>query len=432
MTDFAVAVPLEAEHALVVDAARYGHLVVLRCSGADELAARLAAARPAAALVAALPQYLSAAVVDACDAAGVRLFVTADGPDQQRHARALGVVDAYPGPPAWATLHSGVPQRDEQTSPSATGPVPGAAQAPPPAAAPTTAPERRGVIITVWGSAGAPGRTSIAIALAAELAATGRTVALADADTHAASVDPALGLLGEAPGFAAACRLAGTGALTVSEFERVAERVGSGHGGFWVLTGLGRPNRWPELSAQRIATTLQIARAWVDVLVVDVAASIEQDEEIVSDLAAPRRNAATITALREADHVIAVGAADPIGLARYLRAHAELVETIAPGRITTVVNKVRAGAIGLQPAAQIAQTLGRFGGIDRPVLVPWDPAAFDAAVLGGRPLPDAAPRSPARLAIRELARELLPSPDAGRPRRRSRPGSVRERLAWRA
>jgi len=146
------------------------------------------------------------------------------------------------------------------------------------------------------------------------------------------------------------------------------------------------------------------------VLVLDTAASLEQDEELSSDLVAPRRNAATIAALRAADHVVAVGAADPIGLARYLRAHAELLETAAPDRVTTVVNKVRSSAIGLRPAAQITQTLSRFGGITDPVLVPWDPASFDAALLSGRTLLDVAPRSAARVAVRRLVHERLAAP----------------------
>ena len=41
-------------------------------------------------------------------------------------------------------------------------------------------------------------------------------------------------------------------------------------------------------------------------------------------------------------------------------------------RITVVMNKIRASAIGPGPGAQVAQTLQRFGGITAPVLVPYD------------------------------------------------------------
>ncbi|HEX7834934.1 MAG TPA: regulator [Pseudolysinimonas sp.] len=418
MTSFALALPLDDEQRLVAEAGRYGLSVTARCSGADELAGRLPSGPPDAALVLATPQYLNRQLVDSCDASGVRLIVLAPSPDHLRYARGLGIADAIAGEVGWPTVLGGpVETRPENaaeiTAPDHAGHGIGRVPASPP-----PEPARRGRVVAVWGPAGAPGRTSIAIAIAAELAEMGLSVALADADTHAASIDPALGLLDEAPGFAAACRLAGGGALDNAEFERIAEWKRSGHTGFWVLTGLGRPSRWPELTAERVAGAIAAARGWVDVLVLDTASSIEQDEELSSDLVSPRRNAATLTALRTADRVIAVGASDPIGLTRYLRAHAELLETAAPDRVTTVMNKVRSSAIGLNPSAQITQTLARFGGITDPVLVPWDPAAFDAALLSARPLLDAAPRSAARVALRAFVRERFDAPiSLGRRRR---------------
>ncbi|MFW8745735.1 hypothetical protein, partial [Mesorhizobium japonicum] len=160
------------------------------------------------------------------------------------------------------------------------------------------------------------------------------------ADTHGAAIAPALGLLDEAPGFAAACRLVATGGLDGVELDRIAQPHGSGV--LRVLTGIGRASRWPELGGDRVQGVLAALRAWAPVTVVDTAASLEEDEELTSDLAAPRRNAATIAALRTADRVVAVGAADPVGLSRYLRAHADLLELVGPERVLTVVNKVRA------------------------------------------------------------------------------------------
>jgi Flp pilus assembly CpaE family ATPase len=157
---------------------------------------------------------------------------------------------------------------------------------------------------------------------------------------------------------------------------------------------------------------------WVDYTVVDVGFSLEHDEEISTDLFAPRRNAAGITSLREADRVIAVGAADPVGLSRFLRAHVDLIETVAEGRVLVVMNKLRASAIGTNPSAQVAQTLSRFGGIEAAALIPYDSAAMDAAILSGRTLADAASRSPARQAIRELVNSRLVPTRAGKKRSR--------------
>ena len=90
-----------------------------------------------------------------------------------------------------------------------------------------------------------------------------------------------------------------------------------------------------------------------------------------------------------------------------MRSHAELLDLTDARKVTVVVNKVRTSAIGPGAAGQVRQTLSRFGGIEDAVLVPWDVGAFDAAILGGRTLAEAAPRSAARVAIRQLVAERL-------------------------
>lgn len=427
MTSVALALPLADEQRLVAEAGRHGHRVVARCSGADDLAAQLETARPELAVAAAAPQYLSSRVVAACDAIGVRLLVVAGSVQERRFAATLGVVDPVDAPFEWAVRRTPAPSFEAPAEPDVTSRTATAgaveekgasvdedtrvrpARRADPAFGDSARPPHRGTVIAVWGPDGAPGRTSLAIALAAELAdaqasrSAHATIALADADTHAAAIAPALGLLDEAPGFAAACRLAGSGGLDRAQFERIAQRHRAGRGDIHVLTGLGRASRWPELTADRVSGVLTALRDWADVTVIDVAASFEHDEELMTDLNAPRRNAATIEVLRSADLVVAVGAADPIGLSRFLRAHAELTELVEPDRVLTVINKLRSSAIGLNPAGQVRQTLARFGGVEAPVLVPWDPTGFDAALLSGRALLDAAPRSGARAAIKQLS-----------------------------
>jgi len=442
VTSVALALPLADEQRLVAEAGRHGHRVVARCSGADDLAAQLETARPELAVAAAAPQYLSPRVVAACDAIGVRLLVVAGSVQERRFAATLGVIDPVEAPFEWGrrTAPAEAPPASAPVSVPVSAPaaipdsLPDWAPVSVPASTPDSAIDeetrvrpgrttampaaagtgpRRGAVVAVWGPDGAPGRTSLAIALAAELADAsherGATIALADADTRAAAVAPSLGLLDEAPGFAAACRLTGSGSLDRAQFERIAQPHRAGRGDIQVLTGLGRASRWPELTADRVRGVLTAVRDWAELTVVDVAAAFEHDEELMTDLNAPRRNAATIEVLRSADLVVAVGAADAIGLSRFLRAHADLAELVEPGRVLTVINKVRSGAIGLNPAAQIRQTLARFGGIQALVLVPWDPGAFDAALLSGRPLLDAAPRSAARAAVKELS-SLVRSP----------------------
>jgi MinD-like ATPase involved in chromosome partitioning or flagellar assembly len=394
----AFALPLEAEDRLSAEAIRHGHDVVARCSTAHELASRIDVVHPDVAIVAATERHLTQSLVSICDEAGVRVLALVGSEMDRRHAGSLGLLESADADADW-------PDLEKELSI-----IPVRVDAPTESTGPRLEETPTGIVVAVWGPAGAPGRTTVAINVAAELAAAGHSVALADVDTYSGSIAPALGMLDEAPGFAAACRLAGTDGLTRSELERIGQRYGAGRSSFWVLTGIGRPSRWPELSAQRVAATLLQCRQWVDFTVVDTGFSLEHDEEISSDLFAPRRNAASITALREADRVIAVGCADPVGLSRFLRAHVDLVETVAEGRVIVAMNKVRASAIGLNPVGQVTQTLSRFGGIDSAAMIPYDAQGLDAAILSGRTLADAAPRSAARAAIRDLVTSrLLPS-----------------------
>lgn len=404
MATIALALPVVLEDRVSEEATRHGHVIVARCSSGHELASAVSAHRPDVVIASAEPRYLTERVLALSDDSGTRIVALVGSEPARRHAAQLGLYETLDSSATWIEVEALFDRAPQILARSES---------------PTSPHSGRGVVIAVWGPAGSPGRTTLAISVAAELAALGHSVALADLDTYGASIAPALGILDEAPGFAAACRLAGSDSLTHSELERIAQRYDSPAGGFWVLTGIGRPSRWPELSADRVAKSIARCREWVDYTVLDVASSLENDEEISSDLYAPRRNAATVTGVHAADHILAVGSADPVGLARFLRSHVDVIEAASTHTVTVVMNRVRASAIGMNPHGQVTQTLSRFGGIESPVLVPFDLAALDGALLSGRTLTEVAPRSPARVAIRDLvASRIIPQrSDERMPRR---------------
>ncbi|MGO4104830.1 CpaE family protein [Leifsonia sp. YAF41] len=404
MATFALALDNALEDRLLLDLIEHGHTVVARSSTADELVVVLGRTVPDVVLVLAERPTLTAALLAACDERGVRLIALIGSDPGRRHAAALGLYEVLDAEAGWPAIEAMI---------NAEVPAPDRGVETPAGAFPSPC-----TVLAVWGPAGAPGRTTLAINIAAEIAATGHTVALVDADTYSGSVAATLGMLDEAPGFAAACRLAGADALTQSELERIAQRYTSSHGAFWVLTGIGRASRWPELSTERITRTLSALRQWVEYVVIDTGFSLESDEELSSDLFAPRRNAATLTALGAADHVVACGLGDPVGMARFLRSWVDLADVLTTRRLTVVMNRVRSSAVGLDPKGQILHTLRRFGGIDGIVLIPDDQRAVDGAVLSGRPLQDSAPKSPVRASIRRLVTtEILAAPTPVRPKR---------------
>ena len=332
-------------------------------------------------VVAARHDTLTRELVTACDREGIRIAPVGDGETPARLAQAFGL---------------GVPM-----SPRASGRELVRALRDPLPVAPV--PRNRRRVIAVWGAAGSPGRSTIAIELAVELARD-RDVALIDADSHAPSIALALGLPDEGPGFAAACRQVNRGALDVAELDRIALRLGRGP---QVLTGINRPSRWPELREDRVRAALSICREWVDDTVVDVAAPLDRDEEIVSDLAGGRRNAATIAALQEADLVVAVAGADPVGISRFVRGYAQLRETVGATPIAVVANRLRPGALGIDARGQVRRSLDRFAGIHDVWFVPQDPRSADAALLAARPIADVARRSPIVSGVRRFVSEAL-------------------------
>ncbi|HWV49160.1 MAG TPA: hypothetical protein VN035_06850, partial [Microbacterium sp.] len=174
-------------------------------------------------------------------------------------------------------------------------------------------------------------------------------------------------------------------------------------GGVEVLGGLNRPSRWPELSAARLRGTLAACREWVDRVVVDTAAAFEADDEVTWDLEGPRRHAATAAILADADEIIAVASADPLGVARFLRDHAELRSIVGDTPVRVVINRVRPGPLGIDARGQVRRTLERFAGITDVTFLPHDQRGTDAALLHARPIADVNPRSPLVAGIRRIA-----------------------------
>ncbi|MBS3178478.1 MULTISPECIES: MinD/ParA family ATP-binding protein [unclassified Pseudoclavibacter] len=287
----------------------------------------------------------------------------------------------------------------------------------------------RGVVLAVWGPHGAPGASTVAAAVASKAAEMGQRVLLIDADSYGGSLAAMLGITDEAPGFAAACRLAGAARLTVAEIERIAVPLSFGRGGLLVLTGIANPARWPELARDRVATVLEKCREVADLVVVDVGFSLESDDEIASDAFSPRRSAATLTALTAADRVLAVADGQAVGLQRFLRARANLVDLVDDTPTDVIVNRVRADAVGLGAAGQIRHVLSRFAGLEAQALIPLDQAACDRALLAGEPVSYASPRSAFARAIGAYVSDTLLAPAGSDLETRQPKGENRRRTS---
>ena len=278
------------------------------------------------------------------------------------------------------------------------------------------APKRLGEVVAVWGPTGAPGRSTVAIGLAAELAELGHQAMLVDADVYGGSVAQHLAILDDVSGLLAAARNAKVGALDPPALAAHCRQLG---GGLRILTGLPRPDRWPELSPAAMSAVLVAARATVDYVVVDCGFSLESEEELMFDTAAPRRNGATLRALEQADRVLAVGAADPVGLSRLARGVVDLTAALPWCEPSIVVNRMRP-SLGWS-ASEATSMIERFTGRGPAVVLSEDRAACDKALVRGQTLVECAPGSALRAGLRGMAADLAGVHDAapsGQGRRR--------------
>jgi Flp pilus assembly CpaE family ATPase len=147
-----------------------------------------------------------------------------------------------------------------------------------------------------------------------------------------------------------------------------------------------------------------VARSLAAFTVVDCGFSLELDEEISHDTSAPRRNGATIEALERAHSAIVVGGADPVSLARLIRAVHELKMVVPSVSPLVVVNRVRP-SLGWSDA-DIVSTVERASGVAAIRLLPDDPAACDRSLVHGRSVAECAPDGKLSRALSVLATEI--------------------------
>ncbi len=241
-------------------------------------------------------------------------------------------------------------------------------------------PTHDGRVVVVWGPAGAPGRTTVATNLAWEVARREDAVVLADLDPYGGAVAQQLGVLDEVSGLLSAARLAAAGQLD-ERFASVCRGVGD-H--LAVVTGLPRPDRWREVRPAQVDQLLEAARARGHVLV-DTGFSLEDDPG--TDFGArPGRNALTLAAIEQADELLVVGAADPVGLARLARGLVDLRELAGGVPVRVVVNRMRS-TIGWseKEIAGMVEGFSRVAGLH---FLPEDRAALDRSLVSGRALAD--------------------------------------------
>lgn len=258
-----------------------------------------------------------------------------------------------------------------------------------------------GKIIAVWGTHGAPGRSTLALALAAYLNEQGSTI-LVDCDINAPSQVQLLGLPEDSSGLASAARLATHGELYST---RLVQTLLSAKADLQVLTGLGRSGRWRELPVASMNKVWEVCRHTAEYTVVDLSGGLE--EERVEDFAMePDHDAVAAALLEQADLTLIVGAADPVGIRRLIQLLNSSRQAVG-GRSQVVVNRVRSSTAGADPNSAIGSVLARYTSASDIVYVPADYRLFDKALMQAQPVAVVESRSAAAKSIAKLAKLVM-------------------------
>jgi MinD-like ATPase involved in chromosome partitioning or flagellar assembly len=385
-----------------------GVVVTKRCVDVPDLMASASSGNAAVAVVAGEVPHLDAEAVVHLLGYDVRtLGVTADPVLADRLTR-LGVVETtHPVPDDVVAAVRRVAAREAVVDPEPAGPA--------------QTEDRgggRGRVLAVWGAAGAPGRTTVAVGIADALAAAGHHALLVDADPYGGTVAQHLGVLDEMSGLLAVARMANLGTLDDAALVRSCRRVGER---LDVLTGLPRADRRVEVRPGAMGKVLDVAAALGEV-VVDCGFCVEDPEAALS------RDRMTLDVLGSADEIVVVGSAEPSGLARLARGLVELRDVAGATPVRVVVNRMRP-TLGWSER----EIAGMVEGYVRPLgvhFLPDDRAAVDRALVAGRTLGEVG-ESRLRSALVELVTVLDGSgtPAGGHARRGQRGRRLRRPVA---
>jgi hypothetical protein len=229
-------------------------------------------------------------------------------------------------------------------------------------------PASTGKIIAVWGPAGSPGRSTLALCLTATLARRNQQVMVVDGDSYAPSLAPMLGLHETQSGVQSLSRQARLETVEAKALEACAVDYPLGGKSLSVVTGLNSPAHYVDCGSLAWSLALTTLRAAGYTLVVDLAAPLLQLPG--ETIGGPMRNALTLTTLDVADRVLAVANPTPLSILRLSRDWPRLTELADAAGLDVCLNN--APANDQRSIDESQHALWQFTGHDETTVFPSD------------------------------------------------------------
>ena len=263
-------------------------------------------------------------------------------------------------------------------------------------------------VIAFWSGVGSPGRTTLALNVATEIALAGKRVLLLDLDTLGPAIAINLGLVETPAGLSAVLRLVEQGRLTHDEFRRLTVTIDVGRHELLLMPGLSSPERWEEVTPERLSAMLEAVSPFVEVVVADLSQpTFSKNSFVHPAIGNQTRDSLFQSVIEKCSKLVTVTGADPVSAKRFLEAQSFLTDIRANLEQYVVVNRYRTTVLGLEAKRELAETFESIAKLRIDSFVPDDSANIDKAMRNGLPLALLKRSSPARLAIAELAKQLL-------------------------
>ena len=224
-------------------------------------------------------------------------------------------------------------------------------------------------LIAVTSPHGSTGKTTIAINIALELAAEKYKVLLIDADLQGSSVANYFCLAELPAGFAGALRIASQKRFDQQQLERLSVQVPK--------TSVSvLPGAMAELTVspkdEILTELITVAKQAFDFVIVDLGSISSSNNFTEFNL--------TKAFTQQADRVVLVASADPVGIFRLLAIEASILKLTTEPLL--VINRLRNSVIP-QAKSEIKTTLSRLGTIEIKAFFPDDPTHVDQATRDG-------------------------------------------------
>jgi MinD-like ATPase involved in chromosome partitioning or flagellar assembly len=236
-------------------------------------------------------------------------------------------------------------------------------------------PATAGHIIAVWGPAGSPGRSTLALCIAATLARRNQRVIVVDADSYAPSLAPMLGLHESQSGVQSLSRHARLETVDAHVLEACAVNLELGAQSFSVVTGLNSAAQYVDCGSLAWSRALTTLRAVGQTLVVDLAAPVLQLAG--ETIGGPMRNALTLSTLEVADRVVVIANPTPLSILRLSRDWSRLTELAEAASLDVCLNNAPANDRGSLDDSLHA--LWQFTGVEEATVFPRDRLWSDAS-----------------------------------------------------